>query len=66
MPEDRPEPTPQESEIAFAGWLPLQKFLGSKYYARGGFGQMIKAGVATALARGTVAGSGSGSGSGSG
>ena len=52
----RPTPTPQESEIARAEWLPVDEFLGSKYYKKGPYGAMLKAAVATAEGTGDGAG----------
>ncbi|KAK3262545.1 hypothetical protein CYMTET_28607 [Cymbomonas tetramitiformis] len=37
-----PDPVPQEQEIAACRWLPLDEFLGSKYYKRGLYGRMLQ------------------------
>jgi len=39
-----PTPNPQEEEIANAEWQPLEKFLNSKYYATGLYGDMLRVG----------------------
>lgn len=39
-----PTPNPQEAEIANAEWQPLEKFLNSKYYAVGLYGDMLRVG----------------------
>ena len=43
-----PEPTPEQSEIAAARWLDLETFLGSKWYAKGLYGEMLRSAAATA------------------
>ena len=52
-PELRPEP----SEIAEAKWMPLSAFLGSRYYRRGVYGELLRA-AAREAAAGDAAGSG--------
>lgn len=45
-----PEPTPQDAEIANARWIPLKEFLGSRYYRKGLYGEMLRAASQTAIA----------------
>ena len=43
-----PAPCPQDREVAEARWLDLDGFLGSKWYAEGLYGQMLKSAAVTA------------------
>jgi len=43
-----PEPKPQEKEIAEAKWMPLEEFLGSKWYTKGLYGSMLRTAAGTA------------------
>ena len=40
--ETMPEPKPQDHEVAQASWIDVDKFLGSKWYAQGLYGQMLR------------------------
>lgn len=40
--DDVPDPRPQPSEIARASWIPLETFLGSRYYRKGLYGEMLR------------------------
>lgn len=44
-----PTPEPQEEEIANTGWIPLDKFLASKFYAKGLYGSMLRTAAESAL-----------------
>ena len=42
------EPKPQDNEVAEAVWKPLDEFLGSKWYAKGLYGDMLRTAAGTA------------------
>ena len=48
--DEIPTPTPQLTEIARAKWIPLDDFLGSRYYKRGLYGEMLRKAAASATA----------------
>jgi ADP-ribose pyrophosphatase YjhB (NUDIX family) len=48
--DDIPVPRPQDSEIANAKWIPLEQFLGSRFYRKGLYGDMLRIAAKTAMA----------------
>ncbi len=49
-PDIIPVPRPQDSEIANAKWIPLETFLGSRFYRKGLYGDMLRVAAKTAIA----------------
>ena len=47
--EEIPTPSPQEEEIENTRWIPLDKFLSSKFYAKGLYGSMLRTAAESAV-----------------
>ena len=41
--QSRPEPNPDPNEIAACSWIPVEEFLGSKWYRNSMYGNLLKA-----------------------